>query len=270
MIRALLGTALSFLALSVVFGGLERAFPARRGQAFLRSELGIDLLFFSGQYLVFSGLSTALLAAVEHALGLRGLSLAAWSNSHPLWLRAVVALIAGDVLVYWFHRACHHFDLLWRFHAVHHSVERLDWLAAHREHPFDGMVTQLCQNLPGIVLGLPFEALGSLIVLRGMWAIFIHSNVRLPLGPLRYVLGAPELHHWHHARVERTLHNFANVAPWLDLMFGTFHVPEGEETYELGLVDAWPRGYFAQLVRPFGVRLWDRPPGALADPVSLG
>ena len=90
-------------------------------------------------------------------------------------------------------------------------------------------------------------------MLRGTWAIFIHSNVRLPLGPLRYVLGAPELHHWHHARVPRTQHNFANVAPWVDLVFGTFHLPQGEERWALGVVDPWPKGYFAQLLRPFGI-----------------
>jgi sterol desaturase/sphingolipid hydroxylase (fatty acid hydroxylase superfamily) len=159
-------------------------------------------------------------------------------------------VVLGDVLVYWFHRACHQFDFLWRFHAVHHSAEHLDWLAAHREHPLDGITTQLCQNLPALVLGLRIEWLAALIVLRSAWGIFIHSNVRLPLGPLALVLGAPELHHFHHARVARTAHNFANLAPWLDVVFGTYHRPEGEETYPLGLDGPWPRGYFAQLIRP--------------------
>jgi sterol desaturase/sphingolipid hydroxylase (fatty acid hydroxylase superfamily) len=254
MIRALLLTALSFATLSVVFGALERAFPARKGQPYLRPAFVTDATFFAGQYLAFAGLTTSLLAAVDHALASAGLSLATWSGSWPLLLRVAIAMMAGDFLVYWFHRACHRFDLLWRFHAVHHSVEHLDWLAAHREHPLDGMATQLCLNLPGIVLGLPFEALGALIVLRGMWAIFVHSNVRLPLGPLLYLLGAPELHHFHHARAERTAHNFANVAPWLDLLFGTFHRPRGEETYPLGLSEPWPRGYFAQLLEPLRPR----------------
>ena len=85
-------------------------------------------------------------------------------------------------------------------------------------------------------------------------AIFVHSNVRLPLGPFRWIFGAPELHHWHHARVPRTVHNFANLAPWLDLLFGTHHVPEGPEEYALGLDEPWPQGYLAQLIRPFAIR----------------
>ena len=253
MIRLLLDTAASFVLLAVVFGALERSFPARPEQRFLRPQFGTDVWFFAGQYLVFSGLITGGLSLLAQSLAARGLSLASWSDHHPLWLRVIMALMIGDVVVYWFHRACHHFDFLWRFHAVHHSVEHLDWLAAHREHPVDGLFTQLCLNLPAIVLGLPFEALGALIVLRGMWAIFIHSNVRLPLGPLAFVLGAPELHHFHHARVARTQHNFANVAPWVDLVFGTFRWPAADESYALGLVQPGPRGYLASLLAPLGL-----------------
>ena len=256
----LLSTGASLLLLVVIFGPLERAFPARRGQGALRPELHIDLLFFLGQYLAFAGLAVALLSAFAGVVEpLIPASVGEAAAAMPLWLRGVVALAVGDVLVYWFHRACHRYPLLWRFHAVHHSAEHLDWLAAHREHPVDGILTQLVINVPAIVLGLPFAAVGGLVVLRGLWAIFVHSNTRLPLGPLRVLFGAPELHHWHHARVRETRHNFANLAPWVDLVFGTYHCPEGEERYPLGLPDPWPRGYFAQLLRPLGIYRRERP-----------
>lgn len=236
----------------LVFVPLERVFPARPEQRVLRPELAIDLAFFLGQSLVFAGVAVAVLGAV-HATILP-LSLGTYTSALPLWVQVVLALVLGDLLTYWFHRACHRFALLWRFHAVHHSSERLDWMAAHREHPLDGVLTQLCINLPGMLLGLPFAALGGLIVFRGLWAIFIHSNVRVPLGPLRWLLGAPELHHWHHARVASTRHNFANLAPYLDLLFGTYHRPQGPGCYALGLPEPWPRRYLAQLVRPFRAR----------------
>lgn len=252
MIDLLLGTATSAGLLALIFGPLERAFPARPQQQVLRRELAIDAAFFLGQYLVFSAVAVAALAAVDHALaGIWPLSLQTWSKALPLWGQVGLALVLGDLLTYWFHRACHAWGPLWRFHAVHHSAEELDWVAAHREHPVDGILTQLCVNLPGIALGLPFAALGGIAAFRGLWAILIHANVRLPLGPLALVLGGPELHHWHHARVERTRHNFANLAPYLDLLFGTYHRPRGPETYPLGLPGPWPRRYLAQLVRPF-------------------
>ncbi|MCB9701542.1 MAG: sterol desaturase family protein [Myxococcales bacterium] len=252
----LASTALSLGLLALIFGPLERAFPARRGQPTLRPELAIDLAFFLGQYLAFAGLALILLGGAAGLLEpLIPGPLRAASEATPLLLRGLLALAIGDVLVYWFHRACHQVPLLWRFHAVHHSAEHLDWLAAHREHPVDGLLTQLVINVPAIALGLPFEAVGGLVVLRGLWAIFIHSNVRLPLGPLRVLLGAPELHHWHHARVAETRHNFANLAPWVDLVFGTYHCPRDPERYPLGLTDPWPRGYLAQLLWPLGLRL---------------
>jgi sterol desaturase/sphingolipid hydroxylase (fatty acid hydroxylase superfamily) len=219
----------SLLILIVVFVPLERAFPARPEQRALRPGLAVDAVFFAGQYLVWSVVSVAILAQAQHLLARIG-----WSGLAPRTLPVAVAcglaVVLGDVLVYWLHRACHAWAPLWRFHAVHHSAEHLDFLAAHREHPLDGILTQLCQNLPAFLLGVPLGALAALAVLRGMWAIFVHSNVRLPLGPLRWVLGAPELHH---------------------ALFGTHHCPEGPERYALGLDEPWPPGYLAQLVRPF-------------------
>jgi sterol desaturase/sphingolipid hydroxylase (fatty acid hydroxylase superfamily) len=257
-LAALAAAAGSLSLLAAVFVPLERALPAR-SQSSLRPGWRLDLAFFAGQYLLWSGLVVAGLLLVQRTLApclelgvgqeLRSLAVAL-----PGGMLAIVAVIAGDLLVYWCHRACHHFDWLWRFHRVHHSSEHLDWLAAHREHPLDGLLTQLCQNLPGILLGLDFSSLAALVVLRSAWGIFIHSNVRLELGPLALLLGSPELHHWHHARVERTRHNFANLAPWLDVLFGTYFRPAAQgspEDHPLGLPGPTPESYLGYLFWPF-------------------
>jgi sterol desaturase/sphingolipid hydroxylase (fatty acid hydroxylase superfamily) len=256
VILELLVTTLGSLALLVLaFGPLERAFPARAGQPVLRPRIAVDLCFFAGQYLLWSGIAVWILLGVRERLPLAALTgLRAWVGAAPFWVQALAAVALGDVLVYWFHRACHTFPPLWRIHAVHHSAEHLDFLAAHREHPLDGLGTQLSVNLPAFVMGFPLHQIAPLLALRGMWAIFIHSNVRLPLGPLRWLLGAPELHHWHHARVDPTRHNFSNLAPWVDMVFGTYHCPEGPELYPLGLTEPYPAGYWAQLLQP----LWWR------------
>lgn len=252
MIAALLAALTSLVLLVAVFVPLERAFPARKGQRVLRRELALDTTFFFGQYLVWNAVAFSLLASAQTFLAAaQPAALQARVASLPMAVQIALAVVLGDFLVYWFHRACHAWEPLWHFHAVHHSSEQLDFLAAHREHPLDGIGTQLAANLPAFALGLDVRPLAAIVALRGMWAIFVHSNVRLPLGPLRWILGAPELHHWHHARVERTQHNFANLAPWLDVIFGTHHLPEGEETYALGMDRPWPRGYVAQLVHPF-------------------
>jgi hypothetical protein len=46
------------------------------------------------------------------------------------------------------------------------------------------------------------------------------------IGRLRVLLGAPELHH---SAVPRTLHNFSNLAPWTDVLFGTYHCPPRQD-----------------------------------------
>ena len=251
----LLSALLNLVVLAAIFVPLERVFAARPGQPILRPALALDGCFFFGQYLLTSAASLATLGLASDALRVHGASLRIASH-WPAWASIVVAVMLGDFVVYWFHRACHRFDLLWRFHAVHHTSEHLDWLAAHREHPLDGITTQLCMNLPAMLLGVRMELLAGAAVLRGMWAIFVHSNVRVPLGPLRWLLGAPELHHWHHARLPsgaRT-HNFANLAPYLDVLFGTHHHPalvDGEERFPLGLEERWAQSWLQMMIRPF-------------------
>lgn len=184
-------TGLSFLFLFLVFRPLEMAFPARPGQRLLRPAWFTDLCFFLGQYLLWGGL-------VLWALTQWG----GWLNSfvpqgireavasQPWWLQVVQVVLLSDLLVYWAHRLQHRVEFLWRFHAVHHSAEHLDWLAAHREHPLDTIYTVGIINLPAFILGFPLETLAGFIAFRGIWAIYIHSNVRLPTGPLRMLLGA--------------------------------------------------------------------------------
>jgi sterol desaturase/sphingolipid hydroxylase (fatty acid hydroxylase superfamily) len=242
--------ALNFVLLALLFAPLERLFPARL-QPSWRRESWLDASFFLGQYLLFAGLAVLVMASVRSWLvAAEPPALRMWLASLPPVLVAAGAVVAGDVLVYWFHRACHSCELLWRFHAVHHSSEELDWLAAHREHPLDGLITQLCQNLPAIALGVHYELLAGLVVFRGAWAVFIHSNVDLPLGPVGLLIGAPELHRFHHARVRETRHNFANLAPWLDVVFGTYCRPAPRAEFALGLTEPLRRGYVGHLVRP--------------------
>jgi sterol desaturase/sphingolipid hydroxylase (fatty acid hydroxylase superfamily) len=252
MLERTIGALFGFLAIGTVYVLLERAFPARPDERFPGPAWRTDACFFFGQYLVWSALAVWVLSHVHDSIDAHSVaSVCSLFTGLPIVVKVAVSVVLGDVLVYWFHRACHRFEFLWRFHAVHHSSERVDWLAAHREHPVDGVLTQLFQNLPAMVFGLPFEVLGALIAFRGAWAILIHSNVRLPLGPLRLLFGAPELHHFHHARLRQTRHNFANLAPWLDVVFRTYHRPTEEERFPTGLTVPFPKSYLAQLARPF-------------------
>jgi sterol desaturase/sphingolipid hydroxylase (fatty acid hydroxylase superfamily) len=249
MLASLATAGIGFAFLVVVFRPLEVAFPAKPGQRFFRPGWGTDLCFFLGHYLLWGSVTLALLNWLRAGLG--------WAlpagfreavASQPWWLQAAEAVLGSDLFMYWGHRLQHKVGWLWRFHAVHHSPEHLDWLAGHREHPLDTFYTMTVINLPPLLLGFPLETLASFLVFRGVWAAYLHANVRLPIGPLRLLLGAPELHHWHHAR-GRDAGNYANLAPLMDVLFGTYQCPD-HEPEQLGLSRPPGKTYVGLLLRP--------------------
>ena len=246
---ALFSASLSLLFLMLVFRPLEIAFPARSGQRFLRPGWFLDLCFFLGQYVIWNGLVVGLLSYFSYWLN--GIVSTEFRNgvaAQPWWLQVVEVVLLSDFFVYWGHRLQHRVGFLWRFHSVHHSAEHLDWLAAHREHPLDTVYTMGLINLPAFVLGFPLETIIGFITFRGIWAIYIHSNVRLPIGPLRMLLGAPELHHWHHDSA-RDAGNYANISPLMDILFGTYHCP-GHEPERFGLSEPAPKTYLGYMIQP--------------------
>jgi len=244
-----LSAGLSFFFLVLVFRPLEMAFPAKPGQRFFRPAWLTDLCFLLGQYLLWGGLVLWILSHCSHWLnGIIPRSFRQAVASQPWWLQAVEVVLLSDFFIYWGHRLQHRVGFLWRFHAVHHSAEDLDWLAAHREHPLDTIYTVGLINLPAILLGFPLETIAGFIAFRGLWAIYIHSNVRLPLGPLRMLLGSPELHHWHHDR-DREAGNYANLSPLMDIVFGTYRCPDHEPEH-FGLNAPTPGTYLGHMVQP--------------------
>ncbi len=254
----LLTMLISLAVLIVIFLPLERLFPARR-QRFFRPEWGTDLLFFVGQYALWTSIIIGGLVALSTLTNQLPLgSLRDGAREQPGWLQAIEVVLLGDLLVYRGHRLSHRVPFLWRFYRVHHTAENLDWLAAHREHPVDGLFTQTLVNLPAILLGFPLATIAGVAAFRGMWGVFIHSNTQIPLGPLELLFGSPRLHHWHHDLETGHTCNFANLMPLMDVIFGTYRRPDVEpEAY--GVDEPVPHNYFAQLLYPLMPRsLWGR------------
>ncbi len=248
-LNLIIATGLSLLFLSLVFIPLERVFPAKSNQKILRKSWFLDLSYFLGQYLLWSGLVLWVLQFFSAWINdLIPLTLKEGLKSQSIWLQAVEVIVFSDLLIYWGHRIQHKVDFLWRFHKVHHSSETLDWLAAHREHPIDSIYTIGLINLPAFVFGFDLNALALVVGFRGIWAIYIHSNVRLPIGKLKFLIGSPELHHWHHDK-ERDRGNYANISPLMDILFGTYVCPP-QEPKSFGINEDFPKTYFAQILKP--------------------
>ena len=113
--------------------------------------------------------------------------------------RVFLIVLVADLVQYWTHRAYHEVPLLWRLHAVHHSVKSMDWLAGSRQHILELIITRTLVLAPIYVLGFSKEVIDAYIVIVGFQAVFNHANVSVRLGPLRYVIVTPNFHHWHHS-----------------------------------------------------------------------
>jgi len=257
-LNLLVAAGASLVFLSLVFIPMEKVFPAKKNQKMLRKHWVLDLCYFLGQYLLWSGL--VLLTLNYFSFWLDGIippHFRHFIKMQALWLQCVEVIFLSDLLIYWGHRLQHKLDFLWRFHKVHHSAQHLDWLAAHREHPIDSIYTIGLINLPAFIMGFNLEALTLIIAFRGIWAIYIHANIRLPLGPLKILIGSPELHHWHHD-IERNAGNYANISPLMDKIFGTYTCPP-QEPERFGIKEDFPTTYVGQLIKPLvPVRVWKK------------
>jgi sterol desaturase/sphingolipid hydroxylase (fatty acid hydroxylase superfamily) len=104
-----------------------------------------------------------------------------------------------------------------------------------------------------ILLGFPPTILAGYVPFLSFYAVLLHANVRWDFGPLRYLVASPAFHHWHHTTEAEGLDtNFAGLFPFVDLLFGTFHLPRDRQPSAYGLLDDdLPRGLLGQLAYPF-------------------
>ena len=63
-------------------------------------------------------------------------------------------MVVGAIGYYWGHRLSHEVPFLWRFHAVHHSAEYMDWMAGSRLHLFELLTTRV--SILGVLYVLGF------------------------------------------------------------------------------------------------------------------
>lgn len=154
--------------------------------------------------------------------------------SQALWLQVIEIMLLTDLVQYWFHRAFHQISFLWGFHAVHHSAQKMDWLAGSRMHIIEIIGLRGLTIIPMYVLGFAENALHIYILLVYLNATFVHANVRFNVEWLKPFIVTPRFHHWHHGiEKEAIAVNFAIHFPGLDKMFGTYYMPPKQ----------WPSGY---------------------------
>jgi sterol desaturase/sphingolipid hydroxylase (fatty acid hydroxylase superfamily) len=170
----------------------------------------------------------------------------------PFWGQVVVYLVASDFLLYRTHRAFHG-GTFWRFHAIHHSAEEVDWTTAYRFHPVNLWLGSFLVTAVMLYLGISAKVVLFLVPFDTTTAAFVHANLNWKLGPLKYVVATPVFHRWHHTRPEEGGNaNFGSLFSLWDVVFGTFHMPEHKLPARYGVDEpGYPQRFLAQLLHPF-------------------
>ncbi|MEP3225487.1 MAG: sterol desaturase family protein [Parasphingorhabdus sp.] len=167
----------------------------------------------------------------------------------------LVYLLILGFMEYWLHRALHFFDFLWRFHAIHHQIERLNAARSYSHFGQDILYIMLIT----IPLVLWVDAPQPHIMLVTTFYIisnyYMHSDapaLSFP-APLRHIIADNVYHHQHHTRDTRHIgKNYASFFSFFDRIFGTQYMPANGEFPETGIDGYVPlRSWRDYIFRPF-------------------
>lgn len=244
---------LAFLITAPIFIFLEKAFPLRGDQPIFRPDWHID-----GTYFIFNHLMITLFLLITNTFAERTFSWAihdavtSWVQSLPTFGQVLLLLLAADLFLYWSHRLFHEVPWLWKFHAVHHSTEHLDWMSGSRGHIVHILTERCLVMVPLYVLGADKTALDVYVGIAAIQAVYIHANVNFPLGKLGDLIVDNRFHHWHHSSEAAAIDkNYSAHLPLWDWVFNTYYKPDGQWPVRYGTVSPLPSGFVRQLVYPF-------------------
>lgn len=242
---------LAFLGSVFIFMTLEKLFPKYKEQVILRQEWNIDLFYFVFNHLAISAI---ILFANYHAAHFDWAiseSLQETIRSVPVLLQLVIIIVCADFVLYWEHRTFHEVKALWPIHAVHHSIENLDWLAGSRGHFIQVFSERAMVMIPLYLLGASQEALNTYVAFAALQAILIHCNLSFSFGFLKYIFVTPQFHHWHHSSEKPAIDtNYSAHTVIFDRIFGTYHMPGKHWPAEYGTTVRLPQTVIGQTLYP--------------------
>lgn len=245
---------LSLLISALLFIPLERVFARRPDQQILRPRWRTDLAYYFLSHIL---VQFILIIAVSSSSFLIGWSISPvlqqLVQSTPLIAQILMAVFLADLAQYLIHRTYHEVEWLWRFHAVHHSSEAMDWLAGSRMHLVETMATRSVVMMPLLWMGFSVEAITAYAIWVGIQAVVSHMNIRLDIPGLNFLLVLPRYHHWHHAADPAYADkNFAVHFPFIDMLFGSFKLPPQGWPEEYGVFgEPLPENIVGQHLYPF-------------------
>jgi lathosterol oxidase len=245
---------LDLLVMTLVFVPVERFWPRHPEQGTFRPEWSTDATYFFVTHLPAQLLNFLMvLPAVFASRWLAIPQFMAFTTSLPFLVQLPATILVADLGQYAVHRMFHKVPFLWRLHSVHHSIRTMDWLAGSRSHFLDIVLTRGLIMIPLRLCGFSQAAMVGYLVFVSFHATFSHTDFKPRPVWLEPYFVTVRYHHWHHAAEADAVDvNFAIHFPFIDRLFGTYHLPKDAWPERYGLIDsAMPDGFFAQLLSPF-------------------
>ncbi len=255
--RSFFGTIIMFLILGAIFAPLERLIPFSRRWLDDKDAPTDIMLFFGGKFwgdYINQPLRLATIAVVVQEIS-PSIGREIWPSHFNPVVQVFLLLTIKDFFRYWYHRWMHESPFMWRWHAVHHSSERLYWFNGTRSHPLEGLVSSIIWGIPLAFIQAPVEIVFVTGLVGRTIGRFQHTNMDLILGPFDYIFSSPKNHRYHHSKkIEEGNSNYGGDVIIWDHLFGTFHMPKGEQpSDEIGIaaMPNYPKTFVGLMLAPF-------------------
>ena len=250
------------IIISLLVWGLEIIFPWRKNQSIIRKDFWLDGFYMFFNFFIFAILINGdykVLGLFFSEIGITIKSFTIFEISHwSMWLQLLVFFVILDFVQWITHVLLHKFDVLWRFHKVHHSVKEMGFAAHLRYHWMENIFYKPLKTIGVMILG-GFEPEQAYIV--HFIAITIghlnHANIRITWGPFKYLFNNSVMHLYHHVKAlpegKPMGINFGISLSIWDYIFKTNYVPDDNGEIELGFPDDenFPKGFIGQLFTGF-------------------
>ena len=253
------------LAVSAFFFVLELLRPWHRNQGRFRQDFWLDFFymffnFFLFSLIIYNAASDVVVNLFNDALALVGIQnlVAIHIESWPVWTQLVALFIIRDFIQWNVHRLLHRVPFLWEFHKVHHSVQEMGFAAHLRFHWMENIVYRVLEYIPLAMIGFGIDDFFIVHLFTLTVGHFNHSNIKVPLGPLKYLFNNPQMHIWHHAKEFPDTHpygiNFGLTLSVWDYLFKTDYIPYEGRDIELGFdrIESFPKTFWQQAMHGLG------------------
>ncbi|MCX2746066.1 sterol desaturase family protein [Mangrovivirga sp. M17] len=252
------------VGISLFFFVLEAYKPWNKNQKLFRKDFWLDFFymffnFFLFSLIIYNAASDVVVNFFNDILASVGIKnvVAFEVMTWPMWAHLLLGFLVRDFVQWNVHRLLHTVPALWEFHKVHHSVEEMGFAAHLRYHWMETVVYRTIEYIPLALIGIGLRDFFIIHIFTLAVGHFNHSNIKVNLGPVRYILNNPQMHIWHHAmnlpKERRFGVNYGITLSLWDYLFKTDYIPYEGKGIKLGFngIKSFPKSFTNQILYGF-------------------